>query len=73
MSLISNVVTKLKAVIEAHMGNAVTFSNSAPVIPLPSISRQKWVEDQSNDPNIGEIKQLWELKKLGPRRHKGEL
>ena len=55
-SLIANAVTKYNAVVEAHVGSAVTVDNSAPVLSTPSISRQKGAEEQSNDPNIDEIK-----------------
>ena len=54
-SPIANEVTKPNAVVEAYVGSAATVNKSAPAIPL-SISRQKWVEEQSNDLNIVEIK-----------------
>ena len=59
-SLIANLVTKSNAVVKAYVGSAVTVNKSAPVIPTTSISRQQCAEEQSNDPNIGEMKQLWE-------------
>ena len=34
------------AVVEACVGSAVTIDKSAPVFLTPSISRQKWVEEQ---------------------------
>ena len=41
---------------EAYMGSAVTIDKYAPVFTTSNTSRQKWVEEQSNDPNIGEVK-----------------
>ena len=45
----------MEAMVEAYVVSVVTNDKSAPVFPIPSISRQKWVEEQSIDPNIGEI------------------
>ena len=46
------------------MGSTVTINTSAPVFPTASISRKKWVEEQSNNLKTGRIKELWKLKKL---------
>ena len=70
--LLANAVTKSNFEGEAYVQSAMTIHTPAPVIPKPSISRQKWVEEQPNDPNIGEVKLLWELKKLRQGKHKKE-
>ena len=55
-SFIANAVTKSNAMAEAYVGSVVSINKSAPVVITPSISRQKLVEEQSNDPRMGETR-----------------
>ena len=42
-------------VVEAYVRSTVITNKFAPVIPRLRLSRQKWIEEQSKDPNIGKI------------------
>ena len=57
-SPIVNLVTQSNAVVEAYVGSVVTINKSAPVVKTPNNSKKKWVEEQTNDSNIGEMKQF---------------